>query len=1028
MRSLSRLRVFFVLLVIFTIVSLSTPIFTQATAGQPQTSSRHTHLPAHTPPPANIDITTNNRELDQTASQEGSQSIEVIGEPNQVINAPAWHAAGLRGAGVRVAIIDTGFTGYQNLIGSELPNSIIVRNFASGSIQDVEGNTNRGAAVAEVIHDIAPQASFYLIRVETPDDLKKAIDWLVTQPVDIINTSMGWLNVSPGDGTGFFAELVQKVVNKGIFWVTAGGDLRQFHWGGTGTFYISAPGYPPSLHYTGGGDVFYFDKRINQNEAIEGFLRWDDWENHNQDYDLYLFHWDALQNKWIFVANSTNLQNGSYEQTPTEQIQIKAPATAIYGFMIFKINSTRDDVYFELFTNIQPNNSLTPQRNAGSLPNLADVADIFTVSAVNIDPPFLQEPYSSEGPTNGPGGSGEHGLLKPDIAAYANITTTTLGMKGFTGTAAAAAQVSGAVALIKNAARTYTPGQIKWYLESRAIDLGEPGKDFVYGSGRLSLGDPAVFLTTPAISVLPNQVIAQNSTHSQAIDLWAFTHDAYSPDDQLHFSIDNTPHPDAGIRIVDNRYISLQPITNWTGQTTVTIRVTTPYAQTKTSQFTVTVLPPPTLSTLPNQVLPASGSLSPPVDLWAYSSDSYFPNTQLVFNLETSLDPYAGVTIQQNRYLHIDPLPDWSGQIQVKVNVRSPIGLTNSTTFRLYVLAPPRITELPDQFLPVNFEKHQAIDLWSYTYDVYIPVDQMIFSIDNNPAKEAGASLRVNRYIDIQPTTDWVGHTQVTIRVTTPYAQSSTAHFNVNVGHYKIWSGSHSQAWEEASNWIPVGVPANTESVIIPSTSNQPRLSAPAVVNYLVIEPNAVLDLGRYNLSVEGQVYNRGGLKQTLWINPGETSQFLHLTNLSGQKDQFWGVALRPRNEELLINGSASVTVTVLSSQFCPMRFSGVLRCFEIQVDQPIIASLTFYFSETEANNKNLENLVAFRLNNYWQEENGNYTLGSNDLGYYLVSPEQSSFGIFSLDHTGAPTHALVLPMIMNNFVPLNSNKYPFIK
>ena len=58
------------------------------------------------------------------------------------------------------------------------------------------------------------------------------MNWPKTQGVNIISTSLGWYNVTPGDGTGFFANLVQSARAAGIFWTTAAGNDRDAHWGG----------------------------------------------------------------------------------------------------------------------------------------------------------------------------------------------------------------------------------------------------------------------------------------------------------------------------------------------------------------------------------------------------------------------------------------------------------------------------------------------------------------------------------------------------------------------------------------------------------------------------------------------------------------------------------------------------------------------------------------------------------------------------------------------------------------------------
>lgn len=951
------------------------------------------------------------------------QTVAVSTEASLLINAPAWHASGLNGGGVKVAIIDAGFDGYLNLLGGELPTNVTVMNFVDGeNEQDVTGATNHGAAVAEVIYDIAPHASLYLVKVNTLIDLQEAVDWLIAQNVDLINTSVGWFNVSPGDGTGFFADLAQQAREKGIFWVTAGGNQRQFHWGGTGTFKTAPNDNYPSLSFNDTQNVNFFVSQIGKGDIIQGFLRWDDWTTVDQDFDLTLYSWDPFQTRWTKIVSSSNLQNGQIGQTPTEHISVIADKTAYYGFVIHKINSTRDDVNFELFTSLHPDNELDEKLNARSLYNLADAPSVFTASAINIAAPYPQESYSSEGPTNGPGGAALGGLIKPDIASFAGVTTNTYGANAFSGAAAAAAHVSGAAALVKSAAPSYTPAQTQWYLQSQAIDMGAPGMDTIYGSGRLYLGNPAVFLSSPNISGLPDQLLAQNSSHSQAVDLWAYTSDPYTPDEQLRFTIDNSPNPSAGISIADNRYLSIQPLPNWNGQTQVSVRVTTPYTQTDTDQLMVTILAPPDIANLPNQVLPVNGSLNPAIDLWLYTSDAYYSDEQLTFSLDPLLDSQAGLSLSENRYIKINPLQDWTGQAQVSVQVHSPIGLSDVDGFSLHVLAPPDIVTLPDQFVPTNASRSQAIDLWAYTFDPYISDEQMTFTIDNLPAPEAGVSLSQNRYIDIQPNSDWTGQTQVTVRAATPYAQSDAETFTVNVGRYKIWNGSLSLAWEEGLNWTPDGIPVIEDTVIVPDTTNQPLLSGPAAVNNLMIEPNAILDLGTNFLSVEGEVSNYGAMKQSQWVHPGETSHFLHLTNLAGDQDKYFGATVLPAatgSPGSIQQQESFVSITVAGEQYCALRFSGVKRCYELQTSQPLTASLTFYFSQIEANSLNPETLVAYWLDGTWSEESGSYTSGSNSLGYYLAAPKWPLFGVFSLDQSGSPTQAFMLPLVMNSFIPL---------
>jgi uncharacterized repeat protein (TIGR01451 family) len=409
-----------------------------------------------------------------------------------IINGPAWHAAGIQGAGVKVGVIDGGFTGYTGLLGTDLPSSVTVKNFVDGeSDAQVDGSSEHGTACAEIVHDIAPNATMYLAKVSTNLDLQEAVAWLRdTHQVDIISTSLGWYNVTPGDGTGEFANLVQSARSAGILWVTAAGNDREAHWGG---LYNGSSADPDVHDFSGSGQqVNYFGPGngdaylINPGYQFAVYVRWDDWTNVNQDYDLYLLQWTG--SGYTVIASSTDFQNGGPGQRPTEfAVGTTSGSPTVYGFVIERYSSSRN-VNFEIFV---PKSSRPDEiLHARSLANLADAPSAMTVAALDVTSPYPQESYSSEGPTNGSGGAETGGFTKPDISGFANVATESYPGSTFNGTSAATPHVAGAAALVKSVYPGYTPAQIQSYLEGQAIDMGTSGMDTIYGYGRLYLGDP----------------------------------------------------------------------------------------------------------------------------------------------------------------------------------------------------------------------------------------------------------------------------------------------------------------------------------------------------------------------------------------------------------------------------------------------------------------------------------------------------------------------------------------------------------
>ncbi|MDQ7006621.1 MAG: S8 family serine peptidase [Acidobacteriota bacterium] len=130
----------------------------------------------------------------------------------------------------------------------------------------------------------------------------------------------------------------------------------------------------------------------------------------------------------------------------------------------------------------EPDNIRTP----------GDVPRVITVGATNCSdqaasfssrgpvtwqdvPPYNDYPYPP-------------GLIKPDVAAPGVDTKSHNLCSGYSiksGTSMATPHVAGAVALMKSSNPGLTHDDLKAILEDTSIDLGEPGKDNTYGSGRV---------------------------------------------------------------------------------------------------------------------------------------------------------------------------------------------------------------------------------------------------------------------------------------------------------------------------------------------------------------------------------------------------------------------------------------------------------------------------------------------------------------------------------------------------------------
>lgn len=381
------------------------------------------------------------------------------------IGVPAWHSTGFNGEGVKIAVVDTGFKGYQALLGTELPSNTVLKSFRAD--HDIEAGRVHGAGVSEIIYDIAPGAQLYLVNISTLVELGNAVDWLIAEDVDIISHSLSWYGSGAGDGGGPVNAIVKKASEAGILWVNSAGDEAQKHWSGSWAD-ADADGW---LEFQGADEGQTFN--AGAGTQIEAFLTWDDaWGQSGNDYDLYLVY----SSTGAIVASSTSRQDG--DDGPEESLSYQVPALGTYSLAIRKYSSSKAS-RFRLFS--INHGTLQYTARSGSIGIPADSPNALAVGALWGDSLTTIDVDSAQGPTL-------DGRPKPDLVAPARVSTATYGPKGCTGTSFSTAHVSAAAALVKQRYPTYTGGQIQSFLEGRAVDLGDVGKDNLSGSGRLRLG------------------------------------------------------------------------------------------------------------------------------------------------------------------------------------------------------------------------------------------------------------------------------------------------------------------------------------------------------------------------------------------------------------------------------------------------------------------------------------------------------------------------------------------------------------
>ncbi|MDH7601633.1 MAG: hypothetical protein QHI38_05735, partial [Armatimonadota bacterium] len=132
-------------------------------------------------------------------------------------------------------------------------------------------------------------------------------------------------------------------------------------------------------------------------------------------------------------------------------------------------------------------------------------------------------------------------------------------------------------------------------------------------------------------------------------------------------------------------------------------------------------------------------------------------------------NPSCGVSVGSNRYININPAANWYGYSDVTVRVTDPGGLWSEDTFRVTVYPindPPVLYQIPNLLVATNTGRNNAIDLWVYAYDVETSDNNLVYTITGNTNPNCGVSIDVNDFVDIYPSADWTGYSDVTIRAT----------------------------------------------------------------------------------------------------------------------------------------------------------------------------------------------------------------------------------------------------------------------
>ena len=435
---------------------------------------------------------------------------QIIGQGPAVHGSQAWNQAGYSGQGVKVGIIDTGFTGFDSLSGTELPTTVVARCYTdvgvfTEDLADCEAAPNvtkarppqcldyvrRGAAsgdphgtiVAESLIDIAPEVELYIANPYSPGDLHATAVWMASQGVSVINHSVGWTFDGPGDGMSPSSNsplnTVDLAVASDVTWVNAAGNSADDTWLGG----YSDPDGNTALGFGGQNDEI-MDIFVGACQSYRVQLRWEDnWDGASTDLDLHLAN--IRTGEILFSSDET--QSGESGDEPLEGLRFRfSIETRDLGIVV--IHHSGEEPDWVQITVWGPGGIQHHTKN-GSIGNPAESANtgMLAVGAAHWNDVRAIEPYSSQGPT-------PDGRDKPDIVG-ADCGATALSPldeynSGFCGTSQASPHVAGLAALVRQRFPSYTPAQVASYLKDNAEQRQSPDPNSTWGHGFAKLPPP----------------------------------------------------------------------------------------------------------------------------------------------------------------------------------------------------------------------------------------------------------------------------------------------------------------------------------------------------------------------------------------------------------------------------------------------------------------------------------------------------------------------------------------------------------
>jgi len=375
------------------------------------------------------------------------------------LGADRWHAAGFRGQGIKVAILDSGFRGYRSFLGRALPEHVTVHSCRSDGNLEAKDSIH-GILCGEVVHALAPDAELLFANWEPdrPDQFIDAVRWARGQGARVLSCSLIMPSWSDGEGGGpTHAALAELLASHGgpadAVCFASAGNTAQRHWSG--------------VFHDGAAHFHEWEQGRTENELSP-------WGNEPVSVELC---WHAAGDFDLIVDDRTMHEEvaRSLAQKALERVcavaRFQPRPCHDYDVRVRLAGGTPGTFHL-----VALGGYLQSTTSQGSIPFPADGPEVIAVGAVGAD--GHRAPYSSCGP-NSP-------CPKPDLVALVPFPTICR-TQSFSGTSAASPQAAALAALWWSKYPNWAATQIRHALQASAHDLGPPGHDYETGYGLISL-------------------------------------------------------------------------------------------------------------------------------------------------------------------------------------------------------------------------------------------------------------------------------------------------------------------------------------------------------------------------------------------------------------------------------------------------------------------------------------------------------------------------------------------------------------